>query len=769
MQKSKFRINNSGYSRLLLIFIFISAWFDESIYGQQNIISDNLFPSKYESLLFEIGTVKFKGNINLNENDLISVIYSRPTHKGLTHKFVQFYYDNISKNSAAPKPALEMLSGKLKELSEEISYFNKLSADNDIESIKNYYNKKGYHDVKAYYSFEPDTIEQKNILTFYIEENHFYILKAMKYIGLDSLPDIVKFRIDELKKIRLNVIFDENEVINEVSRIHNCLLDNGYYGSYYEKPTVERDTSIFADSVIIKFHHGRRQKVGDISYVDNTKNQPNVVTAMKEEQMEFKVGDWYNRTAVRRSEENLRYLGTFDYVSIDTSSRFKPQNDTTLNFVVFNQYRELRELGFGLFVNQTAIDKYVNLGIEGSFIHRNIFGAAQVFNPFFRLVANNLSSAFENISYYLKNPELELQLGFKLGQPLLWVIDNSRVGLFASPLYSVRKVNRYFQLNTFSFPLTLAFKFPDNTYFNNMSVNWSLERQAPIHFDAALSQAVANAKTTQDTLSIKESLLLYSNLDKYINRRGNPWYALTGNIIGVSLIGDHRNNLFSPTEGDFANISIDFWNFLMPNPVIAGIAKYLRGQFAYYYFYPYNKLTTIASKIRLGGTVLFDRDNSYVPLERQFFAGGANSVRGWPSRTLRYTTLVQDSVGGQETYQFLRNFVGSAVIIEGSIEMRYRFAYPSGWDPFWADQWASMGLVFFLDAGNAFDWFVPNDKTSITFTDYFTKLAYALGIGLRYETPVGPVRIDFAYPIWDPNPVNKNHSLQFHVALGHAF
>jgi len=44
------------------------------------------------------------------------------------------------------------------------------------------------------------------------------------------------------------------------------------------------------------------------------------------------------------------------------------------------------------------------------------------------VVANNLSSAFSNINYYIKNPELELQIGFKLGQPLLWVIDNSRVG-----------------------------------------------------------------------------------------------------------------------------------------------------------------------------------------------------------------------------------------------------------------------------------------------------------------------------------------------------
>jgi len=38
---------------------------------------------------------------------------------------------------------------------------------------------------------------------------------------------------------------------------------------------------------------------------------------------------------------------------------------------------------------------------------------------------------------------------------------------------------------------------------------------------------------------------------------------------------------------------------------------------------------------------------------------------------------VQDSVGGKDAYQFLQNFVGSAVIIEGSLEMRYRFTYPS--------------------------------------------------------------------------------------------
>jgi len=83
-----------------------------------------------------------------------------------------------------------------------------------------------------------------------------------------------------------------------------------------------------------------------------------------------------------------------------------------------------------------------------------------------------------------------------------------------------------------------------------------------------------------------------------------------------------------------------------------------------------------------------------------------------------------------------------------------------------------MSFGLFLDVGNTFGWFVAEDvnKIDIKWSDYFTKLAMGTGIGLRYETPIGPIRVDFATPIYDPmkkrSPFSK---LVFVFGIGHAF
>jgi outer membrane protein assembly factor BamA len=63
-------------------------------------------------------------------------------------------------------------------------------------------------------------------------------------------------------------------------------------------------------------------------------------------------------------------------------------------------------------------------------------------------------------------------------------------------------------------------------------------------------------------------------------------------------------------------------------------------------------------------------------------------------------------------------------------------------------------------------------------SEFFTKLAVAFGVGLRYETPVGPIRVDFGLPFYDPMRKTDQFIFQrtgalktivFHIALGNAF
>ncbi len=95
----------------------------------------------------------------------------------------------------------------------------------------------------------------------------------------------------------------------------------------------------------------------------------------------------------------------------------------------------------------------------------------------------------------------------------------------------------------------------------------------------------------------------------------------------------------------------------------------------------------------------------------------------------------------------------------------------------------NIGLTAFVDWGNAFNSMELDGNYHEYYTykwyEYITKLAIASGIGFRYETPVGPLRIDFAWKIYNPS-AQKNYwifdrqnalvgDVSFHLGLGHAF
>jgi outer membrane translocation and assembly module TamA len=82
-----------------------------------------------------------------------------------------------------------------------------------------------------------------------------------------------------------------------------------------------------------------------------------------------------------------------------------------------------------------------------------------------------------------------------------------------------------------------------------------------------------------------------------------------------------------------------------------------------------------------------------------------------------------------------------------------------------------LGLGLFLDFGNTFGWYIEEEnKIKIKWSDYITKLAVGTGFGLRYETPIGPIRIDFATPLYDPMKKRKAFwDLVFVFGIGHAF
>jgi outer membrane protein assembly complex protein YaeT len=170
------------------------------------------------------------------------------------------------------------------------------------------------------------------------------------------------------------------------------------------------------------------------------------------------------------------------------------------------------------------------------------------------------------------------------------------------------------------------------------------------------------------------------------------------------------------------------------------------GSFAYdavsadgrYYLPLFGTNIVIASRLQLGNIQPASADPTKVPFAKKYFLGGATSIRGWGRYEI---SPLSDGlpIGGNSMLAF-------------SEELRAMLR-------------GNLGGVLFLDGGN-----VWADSWGIHLND----LRYAIGPGLRYQTPVGPIRFDFGYQL-NPIPgliVNgtpQTRRWRIHFSIGQAF
>jgi translocation and assembly module TamA len=138
------------------------------------------------------------------------------------------------------------------------------------------------------------------------------------------------------------------------------------------------------------------------------------------------------------------------------------------------------------------------------------------------------------------------------------------------------------------------------------------------------------------------------------------------------------------------------------------------------WIHSFGSKTRLLTRGRLGGTWASNFES--VPASLRYFAGGDQSLRGYLYEELGPTADNGEVIGG-------RNLVLGSVELERTI-------------------WGRWGAALFVDAGNAFDGVEVDPKQSA-------------GVGVRWNSPVGPLRLDIAYPIADPSK-----GYRFHFTMG---
>jgi len=137
----------------------------------------------------------------------------------------------------------------------------------------------------------------------------------------------------------------------------------------------------------------------------------------------------------------------------------------------------------------------------------------------------------------------------------------------------------------------------------------------------------------------------------------------------------------------------------------------------------------LAGRARVGSILSEDLDT--VPQTRRLYAGGGGSVRGYAQRFVGPLDALNDPTGGR-----------SALELGG--EIRARFAN-------------DLGGVIFVEAGTV---------GIESFPDFDSDVQLAAGIGFRYFSPAGPIRVDLALPL---NPRDADDAFQIYFSIGQAF
>jgi translocation and assembly module TamA len=191
----------------------------------------------------------------------------------------------------------------------------------------------------------------------------------------------------------------------------------------------------------------------------------------------------------------------------------------------------------------------------------------------------------------------------------------------------------------------------------------------------------------------------------------------------ASLSYDGSNDLLDPTTGYRLALRVSPEASLQ-----SGTFGYARTQLDASLYQPFTPTVTLAGRVRLGTILGAGRDR--IAPSRRFYAGGGGSVRGYGFQRLGPRDPVfDDPIGGRSVTEF-------------AIEARIR--------------WGNWGIVPFLDGGNISTSPLPK----------FDNLRFGAGIGVRYHTRFGPIRVDVGTPL---NPQSGDNRVAVYVSLGQAF
>ena len=689
---------------------------------EENALDDDLLNEGRRNLLDYLQTrgyfdasvgIKKQSDPSKNELRAVYVVDSGERHKLVKVIIVgNKYFDQETLRSRMQvQPATRLLtSGR---------YSQALLAS-DINGLQDLYRANGFRQIQIQSTIEDNYqgVAKRLAITLNINEGHQRLVDEVNIVGNAKVPtDELASRIDTAK----DQPYSDYRLAGDRDTILNYYFNNGFPNATLEVSTHNVEGTEDRIAVTFTISEGEQFFVDQVLVSGLVHTRPNVV----QRKLKVTPGSPLSQEDMLKTQASLYDLGIFSQV--DTAVQNPNGNDPSKNVLI--DIREAKRytfnygFGFEVQTGQPAASEAVPQGKTGA-------------SPRVSLEITRLNFRGLDHTITFKGHLGRLQQRALVSYNAPGWFDNNK--------------------------LTLSFTgFYDNTLDITTFTSKRLEGSAQVHqcFGTSDQCVVSGRPPTEAVYSFTYRRVQASNLVITSNLIPILSQPTRVGIPALTIIRDRRDSPLESTKGTYTTLDMGVAASYFGSE--ADFSRILLQNSSYYTFAknrPPNKRFVFARSTRIGiqnpfgKTVILEPDEippddaSLIPLPERFLSGGGNSHRGFGLNQAGPRDLKTGFPLG-----------GSALFLN-QLELRL----PPVDLPFLGN---NVSFALFHDMGNVFAkpadmvdnlvrWRQKNPDLCLHESTYtqcdFNYISHAVGLGVHYKTPIGPVRLDFGYNLNPP-------------------
>lgn len=617
--------------------------------------------------------------------------------------------------------------------------FSESALEGDVERVEDIYRREGYAavEVNGVVSPQPGTVAEKPVdLRIEVIENERTLVGAVTFAGNTLVPD------SDLVE-RLTLRSGQPYFAADVAADREA-LQLRYANLGFQSASIASGTSARADGsrmdVVFRIQEGPRTFVDHVLIAGNQRTRTSTI----ERELQFKPGDPLGLEAINESQRRLVALGLFRRARV---TELRHGDETKRDVLITVDEAPVTTIGYGGGIE--AAQRSRRTEAANGIATENLEFAPRAF---FEVGRRNLFGKNRSINLFTRISLRPEDSPYFANQPASSADDGESYGF-----------SEYRVIGTFREPRALrtgADALLTGTLEQQIRSSFNFSRRA---FNAQIGRRLTRRVSVSGSYQIQRTELFderfnqsnFNQSDRLLVDRLFPQVRLSS--FSLSVVRDSRDDAIDPTEGYYTSANLQVAGRRIGSEV--GLAKtYLTGQT--FRALPGTRVV-VAGSARLGmaagfprlavqedaqGQPLIGPDGQPVlvevralPASERFFAGGDTTVRGFALDQLgTAATIDQDGfpIGG-----------GGLLIVNAELRVPVR---------------GGLGLVGFIDAGNVYA-----RATDIGFGD----MRSAIGFGVRYKSPIGPIRVDLGFKTErrEITAGTLEGRSAVHISLGQAF